>query len=184
MTQAYAQCSLFLYPNICDFAPKDFSAFISTLQKINFISLPVDDIETHHYFTGDKFLDYIAYMGCAPTITFEKNGNKNFCFIKVLNFTSKKLLHCQQQARAPHCTKCKKPVNTWQDNKTDTTIHCNHCDATSSIEKFNWRKTAAYAKLFIEITDIFPKEAIPQQILLDKLASITNVEWSYFYRCQ
>jgi hypothetical protein len=43
---------------------------------------------------------------------------------------------------------------------------------------------AGYAQLFIEITDIFPREAIPQQILLDKLASITDVEWLYFYSCR
>lgn len=184
MTQAYAQCSLFLYPDIHDFDTKDFSAFIATLQKINLISQPVDDIQEHHYFTGDKFLDYIAYMGCAPTITFEKNGNKNFCFVKLLNFSSAKLLHCQQQTRAPYCPECHKPVKDWQNNKTETSIHCNHCDTTSSIEKFNWRKTAAYAKLFIEITDIFPKEAIPQQILLEKLTAITNVDWQYFYSCR
>jgi len=43
---------------------------------------------------------------------------------------------------------------------------------------------AGYAQLFIEITDIFPKEAIPQQLLLDKLSDITNVDWQYFYSCQ
>ena len=32
--------------------------------------------------------------------------------------------------------------------------------------------------------DIFPKEAIPQQLLLDELAAITKTEWHYFYSCR
>jgi hypothetical protein len=43
---------------------------------------------------------------------------------------------------------------------------------------------AGYARLFIEITDIFPKEAIPQQLLLDKLSAIARTDWQYFYSCR
>ena len=184
MRQTYAQCSLFLYPDISDFVSEDSSAFIAALQQINFISQAVDNTETHHYFTGNKFLDYIAYMGCAPAIQFEENENNHFCFVKILNFTSATLIHSQQQARAPHCPECQKSVNNWQNSITSTTLQCHHCGTSSNIGTFNWRKMAGYAKLFIEITDIFPKEAMPQKILLDKLAGMTGVEWSYFYSCK
>ena len=189
MPQAYGQCSLFLHPNQHDFTPKKILSLITELQKVSLISQPLNKQNNHDYFTGDKFLDYIAYMGCAPSIQFEassndKNGSNDFCHIKIHHHKTAQLIYNQKPSIAPHCPDCKKPVKNWQQNKTSTTIHCNLCHSTSSIETFNWRKMAGYSRLFIEITDIFPKEAIPQQLLLDKLSDISKTEWLYFYSCQ
>lgn len=165
------------------------STFVNALRKIHLISREINPQEKTHYFTGDKFLDYIAYMGCAPAIQFEarpndRDSNNDFCFVKTHNYKSARFIHSQKQARAPHCPNCKKPVKDWQDSKTDSIISCNQCSTTSNIEDFNWRKMAGYAQLFVEITDIFPREAIPQQLLLDKLSNITNTGWQYFYSCK
>ena len=183
MPQSFAQCSVYLHP-AHDLTLEDIQPLITELQKFNFISQAMNKPDCDDYFTGDKFLDYIAYMGCAPTIQFEatKNGD-NFCFIKIHNYSTSELIHSQKQARAPRCPNCKKPVKNWQDARSATTIRCDQCEAVSNIENFNWRKMAGYARLFIEVTDIFPKEAIPQQMLLDELADITGVEWVYFYSC-
>ena len=184
MPQSFSQCSLYLHP-AHNFNFKEITPLITELQKFNLISQAINKQGEHDYFTGDKFLDYITYMGCAPTIQFEASENSsNFCFIKIHHYRSAKLIHDQKQARAPHCPNCKKPVKNWQDTKSATTIRCDQCGETSNIENYNWRKMAGYAQLFIEITDIFPKEAIPQQILLDKLTGITGVEWVYFYSCR
>lgn len=189
MPQAYAQCSLYLHPKAHDFTIEETSSFITKLQKISFISQVTNKQNDHSYFTGEKFLDYIAYMGCAPSFQFEanagnENSDSNFCFIKIHSYQSPCLIHNQQQAIAPHCPNCKKPVKDWADNKTDSAINCNQCSSRSNIEAFNWRKMAGYAQLFIEINDIFPKEAIPQQTLLDKLSKISNTDWQYFYSCK
>ena len=190
MNQTFGQCSLYLCPEQHDFIPDDILSFISALQNINFISQPINTkVSDDHFFTGDSFLDYIAYMGCSPAIQFDANSNdrddnSQFCQINILHFDSAKLIHSQTQTRAPHCPNCKKPVKNWASNKTQSQIICDQCNTTSNIEEFNWRKMAGYSRLFIEITDIFPKEAIPQQLLLDKLACITDIEWQYFYSCQ
>jgi hypothetical protein len=52
------------------------------------------------------------------------------------------------------------------------------------MEAIQWRKMAGYAHLFIEITDVFPKEAIPQTLLLDSLTDMSHTGWTYFYSCQ
>ena len=185
MNQTFGQCSLYLCPDQHDFMPDDILSFISALQNINFISQPINTkVSDYRFFTGNSFLDFIAYMGCAPAIQFEASENSSaFCFIKIHHYESAQLIYNQKQARAPHCPQCNKPVSNWQQNKISTTIPCDHCHTTFNIENFNWRKMAGYAQLFIEITDIFPKEAIPQQLLLDKLLSITNIDWQYFYSC-
>ena len=186
MVASNSHCSLFLCPKQHDFSIKDFSFFLPALQKIGFISQKINAEEhKNSFFTGNRYLDYVAYMGCAPAIQFKASeNNKQFCQINILHFDSAKLIHSQALARAPHCPNCQKPVKNWQQNKTSTTIHCDLCHSTSSIETFNWRKMAGYSRLFIEITDIFPKEAIPQQLLLDKLSNITNTGWQYFYSCK
>ena len=190
MNSSYAHCSLFLHPEQDDFLIKDFSALIAALQKIEFISQKINAEKAENiFFTGSKYLDYIAYLGCAPSIQFDASANNSdnssdFCFIKIHNYKSARLIHSQKQARAPQCPHCNKPVKNWQQNKTSSTIHCDLCHSTFNIEAFNWRKMAGYAQLFIEITDIFPKEAIPQKTLLDKLSNITNADWQYFYSCQ
>jgi len=186
MSSTHDNCSLFLCPKRSAFTVDDFTSFVNALRQTGFISQIINQqTNSHHYMTGEKYLDYIAYMGCAPTIQFESSDrNENFCFIKLHQYQRAELLFSQKQSRAPHCPHCRKPAKQWQDTKTANTIKCIQCDVTSNIEDFDWRKMAGFAQLFIEITDIFPKEAIPQQLLLDKLSDISNAEWQYFYSCQ
>ena len=186
MSSTQGKCSLYLHPDSAVFNTPDETAFIQSLQEIGLISQKINPQQSsNHFFTGNKYLDYIAYMGCAPAIQFEaENSTDDFCFIKVLQFQAAELIFSQKQSRAPHCPACNKPVKNWQQSITDSTINCDQCASTSNIEAFNWRKMAGYSRLFIEITDIFPKEAIPQQSLLDKLADITGCEWVYFYSCK
>ena len=191
MSSAHSKCSLYLHPEHVTFNITNNSTFVETLQTIGLISHPINQQQIkNRYFTGDKYLDYIAYLGCAPNIQLEAShdsddqDSNDFCHIRIHQHKTTQLIYNQKQLNAPHCPNCKKSVKGWQHKKTATTITCNQCDTTSNIETFNWRKMAGYAQLFVEITDIFPKEAIPHQLLLDKLANITNVKWRYFYGCQ
>lgn len=177
------QCALFLYPRQKNFLPDNFTTFIKVLQNISLIDQPINDKE-NCYYIGEQYLDYIAYLGCSPTIQFEESKTSDkFCHIKIHTYDIAKLLVNKVQARAPHCPVCNKPVKDWQTNISNESIHCKLCHSNSHLSDYNWRKSAGYAQLFIEITDIFPKEAVPQQILLDQLAKEFHTEWDYFYRC-
>ena len=195
MNASFDNCSLFLCPQQHDFSIKDKDSFINDLQAVKLIaaSFNMPGIETPEtessFYSGEKFLDYIAYMGCSPAIEFAPgktaDDNSNFCHITIHHFDASKLIHNPgPQRQAPHCPACKKPVKNWQASTTGSQIRCPSCDNTANIEDYNWRKAAGYAQLFIEITDIFPKEAIPQQLLLDKLSHITDTGWRYFYSCR
>jgi len=190
MNTVTGQGSLFLCPSQSDFTLDNVSGLVSALQEAGFISHPLHTTqENNAFFSGDHYLDYIAYLGCSPSIQFDIssiNGdpNSNFCHVKIHLYDTEKLIVSQQQARAPHCPKCSKPVKNWQDNLTGEQILCDQCNSLSAIKDYNWRKMAGYGRLFIEITDIFPKEAIPQQLLLEKLKNISKTDWVYFYSCQ
>lgn len=186
MKASYGQCSLYLCPQQHDFSPRNISSFISALQDIGFIAEKTGiTSKDNNYSTGDKFLDFIAYLGCSPAIKFEPGINdERYCHIQLHQLASAQLIYNRSQPRKPHCLNCKKPLNNWLTDKSTSTITCRQCHTTLSFDQLNWRKMAGYAQLFIEVTDIFPKEAIPQQLLLDKLSIITGTGWHYFYSCR
>ena len=186
MVQSNAQCSLFLCPVQQDFSIEDIAGFISVLQAIGFVAEKINPSEPDdRYFSGDDFLKYISYMGCAPAIQFEaSDSGGDFCYVHLHQYESAKLIHSKIQTRPPHCPDCHKPVKNWQQNLMTDMIVCQHCNTGSRIEAYDWRKMAGYARLFIEITDVFPKEALPQPALLEKLTTTANTEWQYFYACR
>jgi len=184
MDSTTSKCGLFLHPTQADFSIDDDNAlFISQLQNIGLIAKQLTQ-EENTFYTGKRYLDFIAYMGCSPAIQFEASDScEDFCHIKIHFYNTKQLIVSPVQSRAPHCPRCNKPVKNWLDNKAEATITCTLCNNSSDLGEFDWRKMAGYARVFIEITDIFPKEAIPQQILLDELNKACKTEWSYFYSC-
>jgi len=183
MHSTTSKCGLFLHPAQADFSIENSALFVSQLQNIGLIAKELTK-EKNTFYTGERYLDFIAYMGCSPTIQFEASDScEDFCHVRIHSYNTKKLIVSQIQRRAPHCPCCNKPVKNWLDTKTEETITCTLCNNTSNIEQFNWRKMAGYAHVFIEVTDIFPKEAIPQQVLLDELNKACKTEWSYFYSC-
>ena len=184
MNTSTSRCSLFLSPAQSNFTIENKSQFASQLENIGLIAGKIPD-QNNAFFTGKRYLDYITYLGCSPAIQFEPDETSDsFCHVKIHHYDNAELVVSQIQARAPHCPNCNKPVKNWAHNKTEETIDCELCNTTSNIGEFNWRKMAGYARVFIEITDIFPKEAIPQQILLDELNQMCTTDWSYFYSCR
>lgn len=186
MNALYGQCSLYLCPRQHDFSPNKISSFISALQDIGLIAEQITTTGTdNHYLTGDKFLEYIAYLGCSPAIQFEPGTNDEpYCHINIHHLASALLIYSKTQSGTPLCPVCKKPLKNRLTDQSTSTITCRQCHSTLCFDQLNWRKMAGYAQLFIEVTDIFPKEAIPQPLLLDKLAAITSTDWQYFYSCR
>jgi len=142
------------------------------------------------FLAGERFLDLIAFMGCSPDIRLEPGDNDApFCSIHLLPRTAEVEFHCGEQVHAPRCPGCRTPVNNWQsdinswrNNGSDSLWICQGCRHQSYPWQFNWRKSAGFGRCFIEINNIFPKEAIPQQQLIDTLNSHYGVSWHYFYQ--
>lgn len=184
MNRSYSHCSLFLCPEQHDYLVHDISELTAMLREIGFIDTVIDD-GNNAFSTGDSFLNYIAYMGCAPAIQFEAGDDEsNFCYVKIHDYDDAELLYSKKQLKPPLCPQRNHLVNDWQQQLSSTTIYCPRCETSIAIEKFNWRRMAGYARLFIEITDVFPKEAIPQTALMDELDRLTGTGWSYFYSCR
>ena len=146
-----------------------------------------------HYFTGDGFLSVVTFLGCAPTIETTPPTGKaelaeaaragRFCHIYLGDTLPEPRLRAgpRSRARCPVCTK----MQTWSgqisDDSTRITTSCSHCHVDSPIEEWNWRQNAGVARLFIDIWGIYPSEAVPGDLLLHTLATITGSPWVWFY---
>ena len=158
------------------------------LQSIQLIGEPLNG--EMQFFTGEKFLELIALLGCSPGVNLESgDDNQSFCSIRLLPRTGSVEFHRGAHSHAPRCPQCRSPVtgwkskiSSWQENITGSTWTCEVCRHQTEPWNYNWRKSAGFGSCFIEITNIFPKEAIPQQQLLDALNSQYGVGWHYFYQ--
>jgi len=49
------------------------------------------------------------------------------------------------------------------------------------MESIRWTKHAGFARIFIEISNVFPGEAIPVDELLNTLGEMGAGDWNFFY---
>jgi hypothetical protein len=144
----------------------------------------------HQYMTGERFLDLIAFLGCSPNIKLEPDkDHQSFCHINIFVNQGESLAfkHGRQTA-PPRCPACRKPLGDWRaliENDMlpeDRMWTCPACGKVARPWQYDWRKTAGFGRCLIEITDIFPKEALPQTTLLDALAQQFSMNWTWFYQ--
>ena len=180
--------SLVLCPDDPYWVPPDDNSLVLLLLSIQLISASF--YEQALYLPGDRFLDLIAFMGCSPDIKLEPGDDKRpFCHIHLQIRADTIEFHRGNHTHAPRCPGCGNPVNEWQRsikswlvNGTASLWECEACHHQAAPWHYNWRKSAGFGRCFIEIRNIFPKEAIPQQHLLDTLNSHYGIKWHYFYQ--
>ncbi len=175
-----SNASLVLHATEPSWTPDNPEALIQALQEVGLAGESLNKTE-NSFLVGEKFLDHISFMGCSPNIKLEnENDDGKFTFIRITTTASITAL-TGKHSFAPHCPQCKKPEKNWQELLQDNQLECSNCQQTSDAWQYNWRKSAGFARCFIEITDIYPKEAIPQPSLLDSLEKSFQVPWAYFF---
>jgi len=181
---------LYLYCTDLDYFPVHREDFIRSCQDYGLLSKPYDSQGENLYLVGDHFLQHISFLGCSPYLKVypENDQDSDFCSAVVpVSTTPVQFLSSQQKIR-PRCPACKKslpPIDTmledWRHHQSNKSVTCPTCNATSALYTLDWRKNAGFINFHIAISNIFPKEAIPGEALLNWLKSISESEWKYFY---
>ena len=175
-----SNASLMIYPQDSEHSFEDTESITSTLLENGLIGTSINNHD--RYYVGEQFLDLIAFMGCAPNIRLapEESG-ETFTHVRLISTPDKITAFTSNHSHAPHCPNCKKPEKDWQKKLTTENLECANCGISSSPWLFNWRRSAGFGHFFIEISEIYPQEAIPQQNLLSALEQSHGVSWNYFY---
>ena len=181
---------LVLHPQDRQYAPNTWEPIIGDLQAEKFLGNAWGDKSQQWFLTGDRFVDFVTFMGCSPYIVFEppQDGSLNFCHVQF------SVIHPQSRfrsasgnvfARCPHCGKrlgqWEAAIKEWEANSAANMIRCDKCHADSPLYQLGWRHTAGFGRVFIDIFNIYPQEGVPTDSLLGLLHAITGVHWQYFY---
>lgn len=129
---------------------------------------------------GNQLMDFITFLGCSPSL---KMGE--------LESTIRLHLFAQETGlggdsivtiRYPLCKHTvQKPQQLIRDYPEKPDWVCNSCGNQGAIKDINWRRSAGFSTIFIEISSIFPKEAVPSDKLITALSSYTKSQWNWFY---
>ena len=177
--------SLVIHPSDPAWVPSAGTSLSHLIQPTGLIGARLE--EKNHFMSGERFLDVITFMGCSPDIRLDPDEHgKPFCHIRL---SQKHDTTCRygEHAHTPRCKHCGSAINDWKERiatwspTSDDNWRCNNCGNVEPPWNYNWRKSAGFACCFLEITNIYPKEAIPQPSLLDNLKRITGIDWQYFY---
>jgi Zn ribbon nucleic-acid-binding protein len=138
---------------------------------------------------GERFLDQLMFLGCAPTVEFEAPdeaawGTASFYHIFIPEIADNIRFRSDRLSYKPRCPSCKQDLKEWRqwwgEGGTDPES-CAHCGSELSPEMLNWRKRAGVGRCFIDIMGIHAETVKPVPALFDELQLQTGTGWRYFF---
>jgi len=173
---------LVIHPRDARAEPPELNSLIESLRALELVGSPVGN-SAAKFLVGERFLRLITFLGCSPHIELDPpaDGSRNFCHISILGpFQKPQLLH-SKNTHPPRCPSCHKSISDWQAYSEQESIYCTNCSTESPMESIRWTKHAGFARIFIEISNVFPGEAIPVDELLNTLGEMGAGDWNFFY---
>ena len=178
---------LVLTPRLPDWTTDDAGIIVRALQDIQLIddSLPVPG----YFSAGPAFLDYLSFLGCAPTVVFEPPasdsiGSGDFYHFHIATPSVHSVLRSDGFSYTPKCPGCKEALSSWREWWPDQKVSeqlCPACGAPVSPEKLNWRRRAGCGRLFIDVLGIHAETVKPVPLLFERLEQVTGTAWQYFF---
>ncbi len=179
--------SLLLFPADPAAAPPPVPAVIDVLAGLGLIGEPL--ASEGAFRAGRGFLHHLTFLGCAPYLVLEPppDGGPGFSHVVVAGpFATPRLLVGANTA-APRCPACRArfadwraAVPGWCAAPLAASVTCPACRAVHAPAALDWRETAAVGRLFVEIRNVFPGEAVPGEELLGTLERLgPGGAWHY-----
>jgi hypothetical protein len=182
---------LVLHPAQAEFAPASWQPIKRALREIGFLGARYRGAEEQRYLVGDNFLHLVTLMGCSPNISMqppEGRTSLDFCHIQFSQICPQVRFRSRRRdvfARCPHCRRrladWRLIIDAWQEDPFQARYTCHHCASVGLPYELGWNKKAGFARLFIDVYNIFPQEGIPGESLLAALAESSDQSWDYFY---
>ena len=169
--------SLYLFPSESEATPTTSSDLRDHLSDIDLVRKNGNlDILP----PGERLMEYINFLGCSPTL---QSGQLE-CQVRIHVYNKVTALGGEsvESLRYPECRHIiTDPQRLLHRAFSQPNWVCSECGNSGNIKEINWRKSAGFSRLFIEISSIFPKEALPNDKLLALLHQFNQTSWSWFY---
>jgi hypothetical protein len=179
--------SLLLFPADPAAPPPATAAVTDTLARHGLIGerLAADGA----YRVGPHFLQQVTFLGCAPHLLLEPppDGGSGFSHVVLAGPFAEPRLLIGTNTAAPRCPDCRARFTDWRSALADwcaaplaANATCAACGAAHAPAALDWRDSAATGRLFVEIRNVFPGEAVPGEALLTGLGRLGDGRpWRY-----
>lgn len=160
----------------------DEQALIAILAETGLLGKPES---ANRFLPGERFLTLVCFLGCSPNVALEPgDDNRPYCRVDI--YSSGNNIHCLtgSNTKMPRCPECKTELFATAINEKQQDCHlydCKACQSRIDLTTLNWRKTAAFAHVWIEIQNIYEAEAVPHDDLLQQLKKHTEQNWKIAY---
>ena len=178
--------SLFLYPADPAAEPPAAAAVVQALAAIRLVGDPLGSPGMLR--VGSEFLRHVTFLGCAPHLVLEPpaDGGTAFSHVVVAGPFAGPLLLVGSNAATPRCPGCRARLEGWRtllsgwvDHPLEPGVRCPACGAAHRPVDLDWRDSAAAGRLFVELRNVFPGEAVPGEELLRALGTLRAGPWRY-----
>ena len=168
---------LILFPRNPLWAPKDLAAISQALHAIGLTGEPREPLL---FSAGPEYLGLVTYLGCSPQISLGENEGATT--IRLSGIYPLPHFLAGKNLKRPRCPQCQKTL-AGQSFSGDfgEPLCCDHCGYTGQAHAFDWRRSAAFGRVFVQISNVFESEAVPGEALSDCLLKATGEEWEYCY---
>jgi hypothetical protein len=184
---------LVLHPRHANFALTSWDELIARLREVEFLDNPLNKEHQNRFLVGERFLQYITFMGCSPAVELSPptDGSLDFCHIHFSEIYPEPHFRSASQNVFARCPQCRKRISIWEQavslwskDPFAVNINCDKCAEQVSLYQLGWRHTAGFARMFIDISSIYPQEGIPTDQFLSLLETQTGAQWDYFFSDQ
>lgn len=168
--------------------PQDLHAVIDGLTEIGFITAPLPDPGAA-FLLGENFMQWVTFMGCSPFIRLEPGDDgEPYCHLVIDGPYDRPRLLQGRNTTPPRCAACRKRIDAWREaighlsQAVDVLAACPHCGHRQDPATFDWRQSAGCGRLFLQVENIFPQEAVPSPGLMERLRGMSgDLPWRHFY---
>jgi hypothetical protein len=178
--------SLLLYPADLAAEPPAAAAVARALAALGLIGDPLGSAWAFR--VGPEFLRHVTFLGCAPHLVLDPpaDGGTGFSHLVIAGPYARPRLVLGANAAAPRCPGCRARFGDWRaaapawiEAPLAVSARCGACGAAHRPADLDWRETAATGRLFVEVRNVFPGEAVPGDELLRDLGRLGAGAWRY-----
>ncbi|MGB5834292.1 MAG: hypothetical protein WBG92_20230 [Thiohalocapsa sp.] len=138
--------------------------------------------------TGDRFLQLLAFTGCAVQLDTKSIGaGTAFTHITLQGPYATPQLLSGRNTRPPCCPVCGRALGGWRARVQQSTsdqapnLCCEHCAAVEPGWRWTWGRNGGFGCSFVCVEEVFPGEAAPLPVLFETLLSLGVGDWRHFF---
>lgn len=141
---------------------------------------------TEGFLPGPEFARHVVFAGCSPHLVLEPPADSGaFSQVHVHGPYAAARLLAGDNVTAPRCPACRVRIEGWGERlagwRADpaSPVDCPGCGRVHPASRLDWRGNASAGRVFVEIGNVFPGEAVPGEALLDALGALGCGPWRY-----